>query len=225
MKRVNNGNSLRNDSKWNLFPGAKVSIITQSEKSNKQTESIERGLRGIYRMEDLHELVCECKFEGAIQLPEKEKYCATFGVFDGYHEGHAFEVDACIKDAQERGAKSKVFTFDIDPDELFVKDFKKLSTNNVRIDKLKKSGVDEVCVLNFEKIQNLSGEEFLTKFFRKNPPLSIHVGEGFKFGKNQSGDTDLLIKWGKAHGCEVCVHELVKKDGEVISSTRLRESK
>ena len=210
-KRIKNGNSLRNNSDWSLFPGAKISIVEDNK------------LQAIYVMEDLHELVCECKFSGPIDLPEKEIYCATFGVFDGYHSGHLFEVTECIADAKKRGCKSKVITFDIDPDELFVKDFIKLDSNEERIRKLKESGVDKVCVLNFKEIQNLNGEEFLEKFFGENPPQSLHVGEGFKFGKKQSGDTDLLIKWGKKHGMEVNVHELVKKDGEVISSTRLRE--
>ena len=168
-------------------------------------------------------MVCECKFSGAIALPGKEKSCATLGVFDGFHEGHAFEIEECLSDAKTRGCNSVAITFDVDPDEIFKKDFLKLMSNEERIEKLKSSGVDKVYVLNFDEIKDLEGEEFLEKYFGKNPPLSLHIGEGFKFGKNQSGNTDLLLKWGKEHGMEVYVHELVKKDGEVVSSTRLRE--
>ena len=181
-KRIKNGNSLRNNSEWNLFPGAKISIVEDNK------------LQAIYSMEDLHELICECKFSGAIALPEKENYCVTLGVFDGFHEGHAFEVEECIADAKKYDAKAVAITFDIDPDELFVKDFVKLDSNEDRIAKLKASGLDEVRVLKFKEIQNLSGEEFLDKFFGPNVPKSLHVGEGFKFGNNQSGDTELLIK-------------------------------
>lgn len=145
-------------------------------------------------MEDLHELICECKFSGPIALPEKEKYCATLGVFDGFHEGHQLELSESISDAKKRGCKSVAITFDIDPDEMFKDGFKKLMTNEQRIAKLQESGIDEVRILNFGEIKDLSGEEFLDKFFGPNPPLSLHVGEGFKFGKKQSGDTDLLIK-------------------------------
>ena len=151
-------------------------------------------LEAVYRMEDLHELVCECKFSGAIALPAKEKYCATIGVFDGFHEGHAFEIEECIADAKARGCKSVAITFDVDPDEIFKKDFVKLDSNEDRIAKLKASGVDEVRVLNFGEIKDLEGEEFLGRYFGKNPPQSLHIGERFKFGKKQSGDTDLLIK-------------------------------
>lgn len=210
-KRVSNGNSIRNNSDWNLFPGAKIAV----EKDNK--------LQAIYRMEDLHTLVCECKFSGAIELPLCQDYCVTLGVFDGFHEGHIYEVNECIRDAKQRNAKSVVVTFDIDPDELFVKDFKKLASNEDRIDRLKNSGVDEVRVLNFKEIQNLTALAFLEEFFCEKPPLSLHVGKNFKFGKNQSGDTDLLLKWGVKHGVDINVHDLIKKDGEVISSTRLRE--
>ena len=145
-------------------------------------------------MEDLHTLVCECKFSSAIALPKQEKYCVTMGVFDGYHEGHAYEVSECVRDSCERNARSVVLTFDIDPDEIFVENFKKLSSNSERIAKLENSGVDEVRVLDFYEIKDLSAEEFLDKFFGKNPPLSIHVGKGFKFGKKQSGTTDLLLQ-------------------------------
>ena len=145
-------------------------------------------------MVDLHELICECKFSGPIALPAKENFCATLGVFDGFHEGHAYEVSECIDDANRRSVKSVVFTFDVDPDEIFKKDFVKLDSNEDRIAKLKSSGVDEVRVLNFEEIKDLTGEEFLEKFFGKHAPQSLHIGEGFKFGKNQSGDADLLIK-------------------------------
>lgn len=145
-------------------------------------------------MEDLHELICECKFSGALSLPEKQNYCATMGVFDGFHEGHQFEVAECICDASRRNARAVVITFDIDPDEIFLESFLKLSSNDERISKLKNSGVDEVRILNFQEIKNLSPEKFLSEFFGENPPLSMHVGEGFKFGKNGSGNTDLLIK-------------------------------
>lgn len=165
-----------------MFPGAKLSIVEDNK------------FQAIYTMEDLHELICECKLSGPIDLPKKESYCATLGVFDGFHEGHAFEVEECIKDAKKHKAKSVAYTFDIDPDELFIKDFVKLDSNKERIAKLKASGLDKVCVLNFKDIQNLKGEQFLEKFFSPNVPKSLHIGEGFKFGKNQSGDTDLLIK-------------------------------
>lgn len=120
--------------------------------------------------------------------------CATFGVFDGVHEGHQFEIAQCINDAKASGRRSVIITFDIDPDELFVPKFKKLLTNQERIEKLKNSGVDEVVVLKFNDIKNLDPQHFLDKVFKDNAPASLHIGNGFKFGKNQSGNVELLVK-------------------------------
>ena len=118
--------------------------------------------------------------------------CITFGVFDGFHKGHKFEVDACIKQAKELNLKSKILTFDIDPDEIFIDDFKKLQSNNNRIKTLENSGVDSVVVIEFLKIQNLKAEDFLNKIFKGIPPFSVHVGTNFYFGNKKSGDSQFL---------------------------------
>lgn len=146
-----------------------------------------------------------------------------FGVFDGVHKGHQFEIESCIKDAKSQNNSSVCVTFDIDPDELFIKDFKKLMSNENRLETLKNSGIEHLIVIDFHRIKDLFANDFLDLYFGSYTPKSLHVGQGFKFGKNASGDTDLLKNWGERHNMKVHVHELIKQDGEVISSTRLRK--
>lgn len=131
----------------------------------------------------------------SLDIPEQLKdSCATFGVFDGVHDGHVFEIQECVSEAKSLNKQSFVLTFDIDPDEIFVKDFIKLMSNEERIEMLSKSQIDNVIVFNFKNIKDLTGDEFLNKFLVPNTPLSLHIGQGFKFGKKQSGNTDLLLK-------------------------------
>ena len=129
------------------------------------------------------------------EMPASMKGCAlTIGVFDSVHKGHQFEIENCISDAKSRGVKSCIVTFDIDPDEKFVPDFVKLMTNDQRILALESSGVDAVVVLEFDKLKDKQAQEFLDEYLLKIKPASIHVGQNFHFGKNQSGNTDLLLK-------------------------------
>lgn len=148
--------------------------------------------------------------------------CLCFGVFDGVHEGHKFEINQCIADAQKNSKKSVCVTFDIDPDELFVPNFLKLLNNKERIEKLQSCNLDYVYVIDFKKIMTLSGNDFLDYFFGSNVPYSIHIGKSFRFGSKQSGDIELLESWAKKHNMRVNVHNLLTKHGKVISSTYLR---
>lgn len=153
-----------------------------------------------------------------------ENSCVTFGVFDSIHAGHMYEINNVVKEAKSKNTKSGVITFNIDPDELFKKNFLKIMTNEQRIEDLSKTGVDFVVVLEFNKeLMNSDPQDFLQSFLGKNKPESIHVGEGFKFGKKQMGNCDLLVKWAKEEGVKTHIHKLLMKDGKIISSTAIRK--
>ena len=140
----------------------------------------------------------------------------VFGVFDGVHDGHRYEID----EAQSNKPVVAV-TFNIDPDEIFVPNYKKLMTNEERITTLDDL-CDYVVVLDFDEVRDVAANDFLDDFFGSNTPAHIHVGENFNFGANKSGDTDVLKKWGEAHDMLVHVHKLLEKDGVPISSTLMR---
>lgn len=149
--------------------------------------------------------------------------CA-FGVFDGYHEGHRFLVD-CAKSTSEKGARSIVITFDIDPDEVFhPQRLKKLSRNFDRLAALDASGVDDVVVMPFvPALYSLGAIDFLNETFSSGVPAHMHVGEDFRFGARAQGTVDTLRDWGAAFGCKVHAHALLSADGKPITSTRIRK--
>lgn len=148
----------------------------------------------------------------------------AIGVFDGCHLGHATLIEDCIADAVENGRKSAIVTFDIDPDELFTDDARKIMTNDQRMACLRGFGVDAILAINFNLDTALIAPiDFLEMLFSENVPASIHVGSDFRFGNKKTGDTDMLARWCEANGVQLHVYDLVEKDGRIVKSTRIRE--
>lgn len=150
--------------------------------------------------------------------------CAI-GVFDGVHLGHRLVIGRAIEDARSQGRKSVVFTFDIDPDELFAPDaLEKLQTNEERIETLASLPVDYVAIMPFgREVASLGPEEFLDEYFGSTTPAAAYVGSDFRFGAHAAGDGKLLEQWGSEHGMAVNGIELLEIDGAPVKSTRIRK--
>ena len=149
--------------------------------------------------------------------------CA-FGVFDGYHLGHKYIIDAARSYAEEADCKNVVLTFDCDPDELFSQSLHKLMTNEERITALSNSGVDAVAVFEFNReFAAREPLEFLEYAFGGNLPKALHVGSDFRFGAFAKGDINTLTEWGTSHGVDVVGYDLLEIDGAPVTSTRIRE--
>lgn len=148
--------------------------------------------------------------------------CA-FGVFDGLHKGHRFIIDRTISIARESGVPAYIVTFDVDPDEFFCREgFKKIMSNEDRIEALSRSGVDGVVVLDFAKMHMLDARAFLDDVFGRETPYALNVGSDVRFGCEAKGDLDDLRDWGRAHHMEVNGFDLLTCDGAPITSTRVR---
>lgn len=148
--------------------------------------------------------------------------CA-FGVFDGLHKGHRFIIDSTISIARESGVPAYIVTFDVDPDEFFCREgFKKIMSNEDRIEALSRSGVDGVVVLDFAKMHMLDARAFLDDVFGRGTPYALNVGSDVRFGCEAKGDLDDLRDWGRDHHMEVNGFDLLTCDGAPITSTRVR---
>lgn len=150
--------------------------------------------------------------------------CA-FGVFDGLHRGHQFLIQTTLNEAVHYKTRSVVLTFDKDPDEVFHPDaFKKLASNEQRLNNLKQTGVDAVVALPFTRaFAALEPVEFLDALFGQYLPHSIHIGADFRFGFQAKGTVKDLKKWAETKGVFVYAHHLQTADGSVICSTRIRK--
>lgn len=161
------------------------------------------------------------------QLNLGEFTCAI-GVFDGVHQGHQYIIGEAKRQAQALGIASYVFTFDIDPDELFCtpEQQRKLLTNDDRIKMLATYGTDGVIVIPFNaEFAGQAPFDFLGAIIAAHGSArGIHVGFDFRFGAKAAGTVDNLRVWGADRGCEIFAHSLLPERGLPITATRIRNA-
>ncbi|MCF0104433.1 MAG: FAD synthetase family protein [Eggerthellaceae bacterium] len=159
--------------------------------------------------------------EDALNAHAFEDSVCIIGVFDGVHVGHQMLIKEAQSYACAHNKKSVIFTFDIDPDEIFGSaDFGKLLSNADRLKACANLGADLVVVAHFDKkFSQIEAQDFLDKFFAY-PPFAIFVGPEFRFGAQAFGNVKTLKNWGKSKVFEKCFCD---KSGERISSTRIRQ--
>lgn len=151
----------------------------------------------------------------------------TLGVFDGLHQGHRALLGAAAEEARRRGVPCLAVTFDPDPSEVLGRDAtgaRRLVAGFDRASALLAWGVAGVCVLGFTpSFSSMPPKEFLDSVLGKIVrPVSVHVGENFRFGHRGAGSLATLAQEGAHRGFDVCGHALVCCGGESVSSTRVR---
>jgi riboflavin kinase/FMN adenylyltransferase len=156
----------------------------------------------------------------------QDSYIAL-GNFDGVHLGHQKLIDSCVIDARKNNQKAVVYTFSPHPGQVLKpNNFPGyLSSPKIKEKLLRKRGVDVLIVHKFTKeFSLLTPEEFVKNYLLTYlKPKKIFVGFDFSFGKNASGNPDLLRELGKKYG--FLVHKVlpVINDNQPISSSRIRE--
>lgn len=156
-----------------------------------------------------------------------ESCVVAIGVFDGVHRGHQALINHALVDAQSRGVPCVVLTFDPDPAEVVGSSTPSLRLMGTRdrIAALHATDVSRVVTLDFtQEMSKLSPETFVGEVICKQlRPVSIHVGDNFRFGYQGVGMPQTLADLGKIHGFVVNTHELLSVESRSVSSTRIRE--
>jgi riboflavin kinase / FMN adenylyltransferase len=136
------------------------------------------------------------------------------GEFDGVHLGHREVM---------RGADT-VLTFEPHPRTVVApeKAPKLLTSLDTKVDLIAGLGVRELVVIPFDgAFASQSPQAFVDDILvARLDARKVSVGENFRFGHRAKGDPDLLRA---QDAFETRVVELVQGDGEVISSTHIRE--
>lgn len=157
----------------------------------------------------------------------KNKYPATviaLGTFDGLHLGHTDVINTARDYAERSGLKLAVFTFSNHPLALIRPDLVpvRIISAEEKIKLLESFGVDYLINIPFtEDFAALSPDEFLEKLACFNYRCLV-VGENFTYGFLGSGKTETLERSGRKNGFDVIVRQLVKMNGNVVSSTGIR---
>lgn len=148
-----------------------------------------------------------------------EKHSAvTLGKFDGLHRGHQKLIDKIREYASEdQEIESVVCAFDMGKDSLL--------TAKERRERLLEQ-VDTLVACPFTKeLREMEAEEFIQKvLIHTFHAANIVVGTDFQFGHEKRGDVQMLEKYAKVYGYHLDVIEKERYEGQVISSTSVREA-
>jgi len=151
---------------------------------------------------------------------------ATLGVFDGVHLGHQAVLREVIAGARREGGTSLVLTFDPHPVEVLKgKPLPFISSLEHRLLFFESLGLDASLVIRFDRNQaKLSAEEFIENLLvRRIGIIGLVLGFNCRFGRDALGDFALARKISEKYGFWCREVPPVVVDGEVVSSTTLRE--
>lgn len=155
------------------------------------------------------------------------KVCLAIGVFDGVHLGHQQIIRQTIADARRHGGSAVVLTFDRHPNTIVAPDRVPplIYSPAQKIRVIESLGAEHLLLLRFDRaFSEQTGEEFVRSLCRDVRRIqSICVGADFVFGHKRSGNVELLKKLGME--LDFAVHGIpaVSLEGEMVSSTRIRE--
>ena len=151
----------------------------------------------------------------------------TIGKFDGVHLGHQALLSRVVDLAEENLFAAAVLTFDRHPDALLNPAERKrpLIGPAQKTILLAEQGIDATLTLTFdEALASKSPVEFVQEILVDALKAKIVVvGEGFRFGKQGSGNVETLRELGSKLGFRVFVIPEVTIGGEAVSTTRIRE--
>jgi riboflavin kinase/FMN adenylyltransferase len=158
--------------------------------------------------------------------PQKETLL-TIGVFDGLHLGHKHLISKLLDLAHKQDLLSGVVTFRQHPRELLIPKTKIPSLCSVaeRERLLKNEGVDIIAALTFSReLAQLSARDFVSLLQKYLKMRGLVIGPDFVLGRNREGNTDALRSLGKEMGFSVTIVAPKKINGEVASSTAIRQA-
>ncbi|MEW6265460.1 MAG: bifunctional riboflavin kinase/FAD synthetase [Thermodesulfobacteriota bacterium] len=152
----------------------------------------------------------------------------TIGNFDGVHLGHQALFNLVKNRAAEIRGTSMVMTFE--PHPLRVLTQKKgpplITMSEHKLELIERAGIEVVICLEFNlELARLEPEAFVRDILVERLGIKeMVIGYDYTFGRKARGNRDLLIKMGEEHGFKVhTVSAQPGRDGQIISSTRIRE--
>jgi len=159
-------------------------------------------------------------------LPKKDMLL-TVGVFDGVHLGHKYLLSQLTEHARQQDLLSGVVTFHQHPQEVLSPPTRLpfLTDLAERTSLLKNEGVEVIIPLSFtSKVAQLSARQFVSLLKNHLRMCGLVIGSDFTLGRNREGNIDSLRKLGQDMNFTVTVIPLIMINGEVVSSTAIRNA-
>ena len=151
---------------------------------------------------------------------------ASIGGFDGIHLGHQKIINNIVGESLKKNTKSALITFNPLPKIFFAKKNFEILSIYKKIDILKKSNLDYLIILRFnKKLMSMTSKNFIEKIIiEKLNVKSLTVGDDFKFGHNQTGNINNLIEYSKKGFFSIKIEKKHNLDNIRISSSVIRDA-
>lgn len=167
-------------------------------------------------------------FHAPADLPgAPRRVCAAIGVFDGVHLGHQQVIRQTIADASHHEALSVAITFDRHPNAVVAPHAvpPAIYSLDQKLAAIASLGTDAALVIPFDRaFSQRPAASFVAELAASFGGLrSLCVGREFTFGYRRQGNVGLLEQMGARLGFKVHGLAAVALDGQVVSSTRIRE--
>ncbi len=152
----------------------------------------------------------------------------TIGNFDGVHLGHRALIERVVQLAQNANLPSVVMTFEPHPLKLLhpERQIKRIFDFDDQRKCLEALGIDQLIVEPFSReFSQVTADHYLSEWVVKPfSPRAVIVGYDFSFGSGRKGSIDFIRARAVDMGFAVEVIPPVRVEGEICSSTHIRQA-
>lgn len=151
----------------------------------------------------------------------------AIGVFDGVHLGHRAVIERARVDAAQLGGNAAVVTFDPHPAKVLRPERAPhlLTSTAHKLHIIRTLGIEHILALPFTaEFAATEPSEFVRALAAACALREVCVGHEWAFGKNRAGNLALLDRLGHELGFDEVGVPAVEIDGEVVSSTVIRQA-
>ena len=145
------------------------------------------------------------------------KNAIALGTFDGVHKGHRAVLDLPCD------YRKTAVTFLVPPKSVLTGETALITSTADKRRILENIGMDEVLLLDFNAVRDKTPEDFLEFLKEKYNPQLISCGFNYRFGKSGQGNSETIKEFCLKNGIDFKITDPVTKDGNIISSTAIRE--
>ena len=145
----------------------------------------------------------------------------ALGTFDGLHRGHMSVLNAALS---FNSLTPVAVTFLEPPKRKTTDEFvPMLLSPEEKLHRLRKMGFEDIFVLDYDEVHDLSSISFLDMLFQKFNVKAVVCGFNYRFGKGGQGDALTLSDYCRQHNAESVIVPDFAVSGQTVSSSRIRK--
>ena len=145
----------------------------------------------------------------------------ALGTFDGLHRGHMSVLNAALS---FNSLTPVAVTFLEPPKRKTTDEFvPMLLSPEEKLYRLRKMGFEDIFVLDYDEVHDLSSISFLDMLFQKFNVKAVVCGFNYRFGKGGQGDALTLSDYCRQHNAEAVIVPDFAVSGQTVSSSRIRK--